>query len=143
MSLIPCCACEQRIPDVPTTAYWAWYQADGARRSFKQVLHPACYWDLVAPMLEAMREPQRQLFSCVACGIQDDFALSPLYVTAYPPGQEPEREGFALCSTCMAKLLPSITQHAREMPDRRLGGPETGGAAATQPPRGQRPTFNR
>lgn len=131
MSVYPCSMCRQRKPGKLASAYWAWFNADGARSAWKLRYCPGCAVESLQKLLSdlhALGETE-SVFSCVCCGTDASQDSDPIYLTLYLPQREPTEYALQLDSACAAKLRIPITAHGEPLHDR--GGVVRGPSPST------------
>jgi hypothetical protein len=131
VSVFPCSICRQRKPGKLASAYWAWFNADGARSAWKLRYCPD---DAVKHLQQLLRDMSQlgetsNVFACVACGVDAAEDSDPIYLTLYLPGKEPMEYALQLDSACAAKLRIPITTHGERLEDR--GGVVRGPSPST------------
>lgn len=133
MSVYPCSVCRQRKPGKLASAYWAWFNADGARSAWKVRYCSACASESLSQLFATLRETdgQSSAFACVSCGADASLDSDPMYLTLYLPGKEPEEIALRLDGACAAKLRIPITTQGDRLEDRGgvVRGPSHGNSA--------------
>ena len=133
MSVFPCSVCRSRRPGKLASAYWAWFNADGARSAWKVRYCPECAGESLSPLFSSLREMDgtSHVFACVSCGASAEEDSDPIYLTLYLPGKEPVEYALQLDTACAAKLRIPITIHGDRLPDRGgvVRGPSLGTSA--------------
>src|SRR6266576_166950 len=121
---LKCSMCNHKRPgEKLSSAYWAWYRADGERTAWKLRYCLACA-RLHLPLLgDAFRaaESSEDVSSCLSCGTNTAEDLDPIYCTLYLPGKEPMELELVLDGACAAKLRIPITENGERLPDRSGG----------------------
>jgi hypothetical protein len=120
VSVYPCSSCRQRKPGKLASAYWAWFNADGARSAWKLRYCPGCAPDALSIVLAASRlsAENSNVFACVSCGADSSPDSDPMYLTLYLPGREPMEYALQLDTACAAKLRIPITTQGERLEDR-------------------------
>lgn len=131
MSVYPCSVCKGRRPGKLASAYWAWFNADGARSAWKLRYCQVCAPESLRILSEAWSrtEGTSDVFACIACGSSAETDSDPIYCTLYLPGKEPTEFALQLDAACAAKLRIPITQMGERLPDR--GGVVRGPSPST------------
>jgi hypothetical protein len=111
--------------------YWAWTNADGRRRAWKQKLCLDCVKSTVLPLIIASEAP---VLICPACGIATADEYDAVYLTYCLPGQPNGQSEMPLCGACAVKVRQNALQGARELEDRGVGagGPQPTPRISTQ-----------
>jgi hypothetical protein len=120
VSVHPCSVCRARKPGKLASAYWAWFNADGARIAWKLRYCLDCaqrHLPILSSSFSAA-EGTSDVFACVSCGASSEEDSDPIYCTLYLPGKEPMECALQLDSACAAKLRIPITSHGDRLPDR-------------------------
>jgi hypothetical protein len=120
MSVYPCSVCRGRKPGKLASAYWAWFNADGARSAWKVRYCQDCAVEHLSMLFQKLREADgmSDVFACVSCSASASQDSDPIYLTLYLPGKEPEEIALQLDAACAAKLRIPITTHGERLPDR-------------------------
>jgi HSP20 family molecular chaperone IbpA len=120
MSVYPCSVCRQRRPGKLASAYWAWFNADGARSAWKVRYCHGCAAESLSKLFQKLRETDgtSDVFACVSCGTDASQDSDPIYLTLYLPGKEPEEIALQLDGACAAKLRIPITTQGERLADR-------------------------
>ena len=116
MSVYPCSVCRTRRPGKLASAYWAWFNADGARSAWKLRYCAQCAPGSLSEVLQRSRtaDGTENVFGCVFCGADASRDSDPLYLTLYLPGKEPEELAIQACGACAARVrVPIVTQGDR------------------------------
>jgi hypothetical protein len=121
MSLIPCDACHQRVPEKLCQCTWAWYRADGQRVAYRQRLCTACFATTVLPLDKDLDYVNG--LTCPACGIGTDEDMDPCYCTAFIPGQGKIQLELATCASCAVTIRQRAQVGATKLEDARVEGP--------------------
>ena len=129
MSVFPCSVCRGRKPGKLASAYWAWFNADGARSAWKLRYCLDCAAENLAALLKELSaaDGSSSVFACVACGASAETDSDPMYLTLYVPGKEPTEYALQLDGACAAKLRIPITSRGERLADRGgvVRGPST------------------
>jgi hypothetical protein len=131
VSVYPCSVCRRRMPGKLASAYWAWFNADGARSAWKLRYCPECAAENLLALLNALREMDgtSDVFACVSCGSSAAEDSDPIYLTLFLPGKESMEYALQLDSACAAKLRIPVTTQGERLPDR--GGVVRGPSPST------------
>lgn len=131
MSVYPCSVCRSRRPGKLASAYWAWFNADGARSAWKLRYCHVCAPEALSIVLAASRSSAEMpdVFACVSCGASAETDSDPMYLTLYLPGKEPMEYALQLDAACAARLRIPITEGGERLPDR--GGVVRGPSPST------------
>lgn len=121
-----CNACRQTGTDKLVSLYWAWNNADGARRAHLQKLCTACFRAQVAPLIIRALEP---LIACPACGISTVDDYDAVYVTYCVPGYPKDQSEMPCCGACAVEVRNKALAGAVPLPDRS----GTGGGLGLSP----------
>lgn len=133
MSVFPCSVCRGRKPGKLASAYWAWFNADGARSAWKMRYCLACAGEQL-PLLSknfSAADQVEDVFSCNSCGISTAGDSDPIYCTLYLPGKEPLEIALQLCGACAAITRVPISTQGERLHDRGgvVRGPSTSTSA--------------
>lgn len=120
---MPRAACSfdgQRSDQKLATAYWAWFNADGARTAWKVrycVDHARTnlLW-LFSPSSEP--EEEASIFACRACGTDCTEDSDPIYCTLFLPKRDRMDFECQMCGACAAKVRITIVDVGEKQPDR-------------------------
>lgn len=120
MAIYPCSLCGMRRPGKLASAYWAWFNADGARSAWKLRYCLECAPEGLAIVLQSQShlDSDSTVFDCLSCGTNATDDSDPVYLTLYLPGKEPTEYAVQLCGACAAKLRIPITENGERLPDR-------------------------
>lgn len=120
VSVFPCSVCRGRKPGKLATAYWAWFNADGARSAWKLRYCLDCAQQHLQKVLNDMSQlgENSDVFACVTCGASASEDSDPIYLTLYLPGKEPTEIALQLDAACAAKLRIPITSQGERLADR-------------------------
>lgn len=102
------------------TAYWAWFNADGARAAWKQRFCASCAVDALQVLLSTLRNADldSNVFACVSCGADASQDSDPVYLTLYVPGREPQEYALQLDAACAANIRTKAIAGAERLADR-------------------------
>jgi hypothetical protein len=120
VSVYPCSICRGRRPGKLASAYWAWFNADGARSAWKLRYCLDCAVKHLSLLLNGSSEQAEisSVFACVQCGASAEQDSDPMYCTLYVPGKEPTEYALQLCAACAAHLRVPITTQGERLEDR-------------------------
>lgn len=120
MSVYPCSMCRGRKPGKLASAYWAWFNADGARSAWKLRYCLDCASESLSILLATFQETAGEtgVFACISCGASAETDSDPIYCTLYLPGKEPTEYALQLDGACAARLRVPITTHGERLADR-------------------------
>jgi hypothetical protein len=126
-----CGLCGQQHLEKPASMYWAWTNADGKRRAWKQKLCLECVKTSVVPLIIAAEQP---VLICPACGISTADDMDAVYLTYCLPGQPIGQSEMPLCGACAVEVRQHALTGASELEDRGVGvgGPQPGTISSTQ-----------
>jgi hypothetical protein len=131
--LIPriCGLCEQQFVGKPASLYWAWTNADGRRRAWKQKVCPDCLREHYARAILASEEP---VLICPNCGISTVDDYDAVYLTYCIPGMPKAQAEMPCCPSCAVLMRSNALKGAVELQDRGVGvgGPQLEPVSATQ-----------
>jgi hypothetical protein len=118
-----CALCGQQSLAKPASLYWAWVNADGRRRAWKQKVCPDCFRDQYVPLIVASMEP---VLICPKCGISTVDDYDAIYLTFCLPGMPQDQSEMPTCGACAVAVRQIALQGASELPDRGVGvgGPQ-------------------
>jgi len=127
---LKCSMCRhKRLGEKLSSAYWAWFKADGERIAWKLRYCLACAQDQLPVLSRAFSaaESSEDVSACLACGSETSEDLDPIYCTLYLPGKEPMEFELVLDSACAARLRIPITDNGERLPDRQgsMRGPSS------------------
>lgn len=126
-----CDLCEQQRLEKPASLYWAWTNADGRRRAWKQRVCPDCVREHFAPLIFKAEDP---VLICPSCGIgtADDFDA--VYLSYFMPGMPAGQSEMPLCPSCAVVVRNKALHGARPLEDRGavVGGPQPQVVTAAQ-----------
>lgn len=128
LSRYPCSSCGQRNGKL-ATSYNAWVDEEGGRTCYRQRLCVACVTNLVGSLLASASDSSPNVCVCPSCGKDASSDLSPLYLTIYPPKQEPKEFALTTCTSCAKQWRESLSANADLMRDRQ-GDVGAGAASA-------------
>jgi hypothetical protein len=125
-----CDMCEQQHLEKPASMYWAWTNADGKRRAWKQKLCLECVRENVVPLIIAAEQP---VLICPSCGISTVDDMDAIYLTYCLPGQPQGQSEMPMCPACAVTVRQRALMGARELEDRGvgIGGPQPGPQSST------------
>lgn len=118
---LKCSLCRhKRLGEKLSSAYWAWFRADGERVAWKMRYCLACAQTQLPVLSRAfsVAEDIQEVTSCLSCGADASEDLDPIYCTLYLPGREPMEFELVLDSACAGKLRIPITDNGERLPDR-------------------------
>jgi len=120
VSVFPCSICGGRKPGKLASAYWAWFNADGARSAWKLRYCLGCAQEHLPLLSTAFQagELSQDVYACVSCGASAETDSDPIYCTLYLPGREPVEVALQLDAACAAKLRIPITSRGERLADR-------------------------
>ena len=84
-----CSLCEQDVAQKPASLYWAWVNADGRRRAWKQKVCPDCFREHYVPLIVSSMEP---VLICPSCGIGTADDYDAIYLTYCLPGMPQDQK---------------------------------------------------
>lgn len=132
LTMIPkiCDLCGQQHLEKPASMYWAWTNADGRRRAWKQKLCLECVRTTVVPLIVASEQP---VLLCPSCGIGTADDYDAVYLTYCLPGQPQGQCEMPLCPAHAVAVRTNALTGSRELPDREAssGGPQLAPPNAT------------
>lgn len=125
MSVKPCSRHHAKIVGKLATFYWAWFNADGARRAYKESICMPCTREELSLLLANSTHNTIDVSACPACGTDSSADLDPIFLTLYAPQLEPKEFQLATCSACAARIRVRILEGGEPLPDRgvSVGGP--------------------
>jgi hypothetical protein len=125
-----CQRCEQQHLEKPAGMYWAWVNADGRRRAWKQKLCAECFREHVVPLIIAAEQP---VLICPACGISTVEDMDAVFLTYCLPGMPQGQSEMPLCAACAVRVRQGALMGATELEDRGIGvgGPQPKSLSAT------------
>jgi hypothetical protein len=120
MSVFPCSCHGQRRPGKLAAAYWAWFNADGARSAWKcrYCLDGAAEHLKILFANSLSSKDLEDVFACISCGSNAETDSDPIYCTLYLPKKEPMEYALQLCGACAARLRIPIVEMGARLPDR-------------------------
>lgn len=120
MSVYPCSVCKARRPGKMATAYWAWFNADGARSAWKQRFCATCAQDALQALLLTLNsgDLDSNVFACVSCGADASEDSDPVYLTLYVPGRDPQEYALQLDGPCAVSIRAGAQAGAERLADR-------------------------
>lgn len=120
MSVFPCSVCRTRRPGKMATAYWAWFNADGARAAWKQRFCASCAVEGLQALLSTLKNADldSNVFACVSCGADASQDSDPVYLTLYVPGRDPQEYALQLDAPCAANIRTAAISGAERLADR-------------------------
>lgn len=113
-----CGRCEQQVPGKRASLYWAWVNADGRRRAYKQMVCPTCVIEAFAALIVRSEEP---VLICPDCGIGTADDYDAVYLTYCLPGMPKAQSEMPLCGSCAVKVRTEALKGATALPDREAG----------------------
>jgi hypothetical protein len=118
-----CDLCEQQRLEKPASLYWAWTNANGARRAWKQRICPDCFRSELTELIVRSTDP---VLICPACGIGTAEDYDAVYLSYFLPGMPGGQAEFPMCPPCAAVLRGKAIKGARQLEDRGapVGGPQ-------------------
>lgn len=118
-----CDLCEQQQLAKPASLYWAWTNADGHRRAWKQKVCADCFREAYAQLVLKAEDP---VLLCPACGISTADDYDAVYLTYCLPGMPKGQSEMPLCGACAARTRANALKGARPLEDRgaMVGGPQ-------------------
>jgi len=118
-----CGVCEQQYLGKPASLYWAWTNADGRRRAWKQKVCPDCLREFYLRAIVSSVEP---VLICPNCGIGTVDDYDAVYLTYCLPGQPKGQAEMPLCPPCAVRIRSYALKGAVELEDRGavVGGPQ-------------------
>lgn len=120
--LVRCSGCSQRPESKFANVTWAWRNADGARRAYRQRLCVACFVQHVLAIHKDM--PADARLTCPGCGIDTDDDYDAIYVTAFLPGSGKETYEYPTCGACAARIRIWVTEHGQLLEEIESRGQE-------------------
>ena len=126
-----CDICGQQSLDKPASLYWAWTNADGHRRAWKQKVCPDCLRDQYAALIIRSNEP---VLICPQCGISTADEYDAIYLTYCIPGMPKAQSEMPTCGACAVVVRNLALTNARPLEDRGavLGAPNPDAPSSTQ-----------
>jgi predicted RNA-binding Zn-ribbon protein involved in translation (DUF1610 family) len=137
-----CGSCKQQVLEKLASLYWAWTNADGRRRAWKQKLCASCVQDDVVGLIVAAEQP---LLVCPSCGESTVDDMDAIYLTYCLPGMPTGQSEMPTCGSCAVAIRTKALRGAVELPDRQaeagvgVGGPQPIDAAGAWAALGLRP----
>lgn len=127
-----CDLCEQQSLAKPASLYWAWTNANGVRRAWKQKVCPTCLQEAYGQLILGSEDP---MLICPSChiGTADDYDA--VYLTYCIPGMPKGQSEMPLCGACAVRVRQNALKGARELEDRGaviVGGPQPQEVTAAQ-----------
>jgi hypothetical protein len=118
-----CNLCEQQGLVKRASLYWAWVNANGVRRAWKQQICPDCFRAELATLIVKAEDP---VLLCPACGIGTADDYDAVYLTYCLPGMPKGQSEFPLCGPCAVVLRNKALKNAQPLEDRGalVGGPQ-------------------
>lgn len=98
--------------------YWAWVNADGHRRAWKQNVCAECFRRHYAAAIVAAMEP---ILACPLCGEATVDDHDDVYVTYCVPGMPKDHSEMPCCGAHAAELRSLALTGATPLPDRGVG----------------------
>ena len=125
-----CGSCEQQVLEKLASLYWAWVNADGRRRAYKQKVCSTCMVEHYAKLIAGSQDP---VLLCPACGISTADDMDPIYLSYYMPGMPGGQAEMPTCGACAARVRSQALRGAQPLEDRGVGvgGPQPQQASAT------------
>jgi hypothetical protein len=116
-----CGSCEQQVLEKRASFYWAWVNADGRRRAYKQMLCATCVIERFSRVIVASLEP---VLMCPKCGISTVDDYDAVYLTYCLPGMPKQQSEMPLCGVCAVEVRTEALKGATPLADReaRAGG---------------------
>ncbi len=107
----------------PISLYWAWNNADGRRRAWKQKVCGDCFRENYASLVVRAMEP---VLLCPKCGIGTADDYDAVYLSLFVPGMPSTQSEMPLCPSDAARLRNLALRGATELADRGVGvgGPQ-------------------
>lgn len=118
-SRFKCSYCGSRTDGKLCTIYVAWFNADGARSSWKLRLCAMHTKELVGNLVAKLRELSDEMFRCLLCGSSSAEDLDPIWLTCYAPKSESLCFDLSTCAPCAAQFRIPVTTYGEKLPDRR------------------------
>ncbi len=115
----------------PISLYWAWTNADGRRKAWKQKVCSDCFRENYAPLVVRAMEP---VLMCPNCGISTADDYDAVYLSAFLPGMPSTQSEMPLCGGHAAELRSLALRGAVQLEDRGVGvgGPQLVVPSSTQ-----------
>ena len=126
-----CGVCEQQFLGKPASLYWAWVNADGRRRAWKQKVCPDCMREHYVELIVKSEEP---VLICPGCGISTVDDYDAVYLTYCLPGMPKGQSEMPCCGACAARVRELALRNAAPLEDRGVGvgGPQPVAQSATE-----------
>ena len=118
MSFVACSVDAARCIEKPATVYWAWFDVEGSRHAYKQILCIAHFIERVLPLEVASHD---NAGACPVCGIDTADDVDGNYCTIYAPGLGVVKLELATCPPCAARTRIAAQEGSRRLEDRSLG----------------------
>ena len=120
MSVFPCSCHGLRRPGKLATAYWAWFNTDGARVAYhvRYCLDGAHEHLQILLAATSPAEGSSNVFACIVCGADSSEDSDPIYCTLYLPKKDPMEYALQLDSACAEKLRHPVRTIGKLLPDR-------------------------
>jgi hypothetical protein len=119
MSIRPCHLCRQRVPGKLSSAYWAWFLADGERVAWRQRLCMPCLTNHFLPILRNASSTSMDVSTCPACGGSSESDSDPVFLVLYLPKTDPKEFELNTFAACAAKTRGSIFELGERLPNRQ------------------------
>jgi len=106
--------------------YWARFHGGNDREAWKQRYCQACFQRDIEPWYERLLERSRDNapLTCIACDQKDTSQLVSMYMTAYVPNAEMERESVDICLEHAPTYQPLLQRGAEMLVDRQADAVE-------------------
>lgn len=118
-----CAICERDGLGKPVSLYWAWNNADGHRRAWKQKVCYDCFRDRYSKLVIAAMEP---VLMCPNCSISTADEYDAVYLSYFVPGMPSDSSEMPLCGACAVDVRNTALLGATALDDRGVGvgGPQ-------------------
>ncbi len=109
-----CDSCGLEQASKRASMYWAWTNANGQRRAYKQLICTDCWREQVLPLVARAMEP---VLICPMCGESTADGFDAVYLTYCLPGQAKDQSEMPLCGSCAVKVR-NVALTGSLLPDR-------------------------
>lgn len=125
MVLVRCDGCYTRPQSKYTSAYMAWFNAEGVRVARKLRLCDGCLTEHLLPYVQPI-EPDERLH-CPSCHIDTEDDYQAVYGRIFMPGYPDENVEIPFCDSCRNVMVEWLGARGEALEDRRRAddGPTT------------------
>lgn len=120
MSIRPCHLCQKRVPGRLSSAYWAWFLADGERVAWRQRLCMPCLTSHFLAILRNASSDSTASLTCPACGGSSESDSDPVFLVLYLPKTDPREFELNTDAACAAKIRANIFELGERLANRQV-----------------------